>query len=492
MNIRVITTREARGTDALACFQFEGEKSPVGPWQAVSPRIGEAVRRAAAAQSFDGKLRSLLFAVSPGGRPERIVVIGLGKRSAMNIEGVRRAAGELPSRAKTLGLRRLTAVLPLGAGVAAFDAAQAAAEGLGLATYAFRKYKKDDRSRGLAGAELVSDIASRKAAQDGAARGSLLARGACLARDLVNEPPSAKTPRALAARARSLAGRGVAVRIFDETACARMGMGAYLAVARGSAEPPRMIRLDYRPPKPRGHVVIIGKGVTFDSGGLDLKPSDGMRWMKDDMSGAAAVLGLFSILRDLRPAVRVTGIIGATENMPGGRAYKPGDVLRAMNGKTIEVDNTDAEGRLTLADMLTYASKEKPDAIIDLATLTGACVVALGSSVTGLFTDHDALARELEGCSLRSGEKLWRLPLEPDYRDLNRSEVAAVKNSGGRWGGAITAALFLQEFVDRSIPWAHCDIAGPAFTERPRAYTPFGGTGVMVRTLAEFLLGRSR
>jgi leucyl aminopeptidase len=215
-----------------------------------------------------------------------------------------------------------------------------------------------------------------------------------------------------------------------------------------------------------------------------------MRWMKDDMSGAAAVLGLFSILRELRPSVRVVGLIAATENMPGCRAYKPGDVLRAMNGKTIEIDNTDAEGRLTLADMLAYASREKPDALLDMATLTGACVIALGNNVTGLFTDDDALAKEIGGCAARTGEKVWRLPLEKEYRDLNKSDIADIKNAGGRWGGAITAGLFLQEFVDPKIPWAHLDIAGPAFAEKARVYTPVGGTGVMVRMLAEFLQGR--
>jgi leucyl aminopeptidase len=317
-------------------------------------------------------------------------------------------------------------------------------------------------------------------------------RGTSFARDLVNEPASAKTPPRIAGIARGLAGRGVSVKVFDAKACARMGMGAFLAVAQGSAEPARMIRLDYRPKRARGTVAIVGKCITFDSGGLNLKPTEAIRWMKDDMSGAAAVLGLFRVIRELRPAVRVVGLLAAAENMPGGRAYRPGDVLRAMNGRTIEVDNTDAEGRLTLADMLTYASREKPDAILDLATLTGACVIALGLSMTGLFTDFEALAAEIGRCAARTGEKVWRLPLEPDYRELNKSAVADIRNAGGRWGGAITAGLFLQQFVDPKIPWAHLDIAGPAFADKVRPYTPAGGTGVMVRTLAEFLRGRSK
>jgi leucyl aminopeptidase len=491
MDIRIVSPAEARREAAVACFQFEGDRAPAGPWRTVSPAIGESAARAAKEQGFDGKLRSFLLAV-PGGAG-RVLVTGLGRAKALGSEALRRAAADLPARCRSLGIRSLAVIPPFGAGIDAAVAVQALVEGLGLSAYTFTKYKRDDGSakKGLATVGIVADAGARAPAQAGADRGRLLVRGVCFARDLVNEPASEKPPRVIASRAKALAGRGVSVKVLDEKACARLGMGAFLGVARGSDEPPRLIRLEYRPAKVRGTVCVIGKCITFDSGGLDIKPPDAMRWMKDDMSGAAAVLGLFSILRELRPSVRVVGLIAATENMPGCRAYKPGDVLRAMNGKTIEIDNTDAEGRLTLADMLAYASREKPDAVLDLATLTGACVIALGNTIAGLFTDDDALAREIAGCAARTGEKVWRMPLEKEYRDLNKSDIADIKNAGGRWGGAITAGLFLQEFIDPKIPWAHLDIAGPAFAEKARVYTPVGGTGVMVRTLAELLKGRS-
>jgi leucyl aminopeptidase len=496
MRYRIVSPEESRGAAGAACFLLEGAKVPLGPWRALSVDLGDAVARAVREQTFEAKPRAFLLITPRRGAQERVLAIGLGKPKAVDLEAIRRAAGEIPGRARMLGLRSIAVLLPLGTGVEAGDAAQAVVEGIGLAAYEFNKYRRPPEQpgtkRNLESVDLVSDEASRRAAGEGAARGDLLVRGTCAARDWINEPPESKTPRRLAEIARSLAGRGVAVKVLDEKACARLGMGAFLGVARGSAEPPRFIRLDYRPPKPRGTVALIGKCITFDSGGLDLKTTDAMRWMKDDMSGAAAVLGLFGILRELKPAVHVLGLLGATENMPGPRAYKPGDILRAMNGKTIEVDNTDAEGRLTLADLLAYASREKPDAILDLATLTGACVVALGHAVTGLFTDHEDLAAELGRCAARTGEKLWRMPLEKDYRELNKSALADIKNAGGRWGGAITAGLFLQEFVDPKIPWAHLDIAGPSFAEKARSYTPIGGTGVMVRTLAEFLRGRSK
>jgi leucyl aminopeptidase len=231
----------------------------------------------------------------------------------------------------------------------------------------------------------------------------------------------------------------------------------------------------------------VGKGITFDSGGLCIKPADGMLNMKDDMSGAAAVIGIFSALADLRPRVNVEGIFAATENMPGGAAYKTRDVLRAMNGKTMEIINTDAEGRLVLADALSYASRLKPDEIIDIATLTGACVVALGPEITGIFSRDDRLRDAILDAGRRQGEKLWPLPLEDEYFEMIKSDVADMKNSGGRYGGSITAALFLREFVADGIAWAHLDIAGPALVESDKPYRPAGGTGVMVRTLLRYL-----
>jgi leucyl aminopeptidase len=279
------------------------------------------------------------------------------------------------------------------------------------------------------------------------------------------------------------------VRILDRAACERMGMGAFLGVNRGSTEPPQFIHLTYVPRRPaRRRIALIGKGITFDSGGLDLKTSDGMATMKGDMSGAAAVLGVLKVLPRLRPAVEVHGLIAATDNMPSGSATKPGDVLRAMNGKTIEVNNTDAEGRLTLADAIAYARKEvKPHEIVDIATLTGAAAVALGSLCAGAMSNDRALEARVLAAGARAGERLWPLPLIDEYREGLRSEVADLRNTGPRPGGAITAGLFIREFAGDT-PWVHLDIAGVAFTEKDLPYSPKGGVGFGARTLLEFVL----
>jgi leucyl aminopeptidase len=270
-------------------------------------------------------------------------------------------------------------------------------------------------------------------------------------------------------------------------------MGAFLGVAAGSQQPPKFIHLTYRPAgRPRRRVAIIGKGITFDAGGLDLKTAEGMLRMKDDMSGAAAVLGLMRAVPRLRPPVEVHGLIAATENMPSGSALRPGDVLRAMNGTTIEVGNTDAEGRLTLADALAYAARHvKPDAVIDVATLTGACVVALGPLCAGLFANDQRLADRLLAAADRAGERVWQLPLIEEYREQLKSEVADLNNVGQRGGGAITAALFLREFAG-DLRWAHLDIAGPAFTEKELPLAAKGGTGIAVRTLLAYILGEAQ
>jgi leucyl aminopeptidase len=298
------------------------------------------------------------------------------------------------------------------------------------------------------------------------------------------------TASALAETARTIAREaGLRIRVFDRAACERMGMGAFLGVNRGSVEPPRFIHLTYVPRRPaRRRIALVGKGITFDSGGLDLKTAEGMERMKGDMSGAAAVLGVLKVLPRLRPAVEVHGLIAATDNMPSGSATKPGDVLRAMNGKTIEVNNTDAEGRLTLADAIAYARKEiKPHEIVDVATLTGACSIALGSLCAGAMSNDAALQDRVLAAAARAGERLWPLPLIDEYREGLRSEVADLRNTGPRPGGAITAGLFIREFAGDT-PWVHLDIAGVAFTDKELAYAPKGGVGFGARTLIEFVL----
>ena len=281
---------------------------------------------------------------------------------------------------------------------------------------------------------------------------------------------------------------GLALRVLDRAECAKMGMGAYVGVAQGSEEPPKFIHLTYSPKgRARRRVVVIGKGITFDSGGLDLKTADGMLRMKDDMSGAAAVLGIFQALPRLKPPVEVHGLIAATENMPSGTAQRPGDIVRAMNGLTIEIGNTDAEGRLTLADALAYAVKHiKPDEMIDMATLTGAVVIALGQGVSGVMASDDALAARVLAAADGAGERMWRLPLHDEYKDGLKSDVADLNNiSSQRGAGAIVAGLFMREFTG-GVPWAHLDIAGTAFTERELPLGPKGATGVGVRTLLTY------
>jgi len=449
--------------DTVAKFVFENELSGI---------VNEAKDN-----NFSGKERELM--VTRTGKPSRrLIVAGLGRKDKFTTEKLRRAAASIGQRARALDLAEISAVPPAGDRA---ENSQAVVEGIALALYEYKRYKsKNNRPLKLHTVRVDGD-------PDAVRRGEIYARATCVTRDLVNDPPSVCTPRYLADAAKQVAKKGISIKVFDEKQIKKMRMGGLEGVAIGSTEPPRFVHLSYRASGARKTVAIVGKGITFDSGGLCLKPADGMLNMKDDMSGAGAVIGIFSALADLKPRVNVHGIFAATENMPGGSAYKTRDVLRAMNGKTMEIINTDAEGRLILADALSYASRLKPSEIIDMATLTGACVVALGPDMSAIFTASDKLQKGILSAAKAQGEKVWPLPLENEYMEMIKSDVADMKNSGGRWGGAITAALFLREFVDDGIPWAHLDIAGPALVESDRPYRPAGGTGVMVRTLLRYL-----
>ncbi|PJA45885.1 leucyl aminopeptidase, partial [Candidatus Uhrbacteria bacterium CG_4_9_14_3_um_filter_50_9] len=420
------------------------------------------------------------------------LVVGLGKKKEFELDSVRKAAAVSFGVANALGVKRVVSVLH-GAGNGGLvprDCARAITEGVVLASYRFGIYVKPQKKQVDAFEIVTSDGRAVRSAELGIEDGEIGAEGAIFARDLVNMPANDMLPETLVEKAKEIGvGKGsIRVRVYDQEKLEKMGAGSLLAVAKGSDNPPYLVHMIYTPEgKAKKKVCLVGKAVTFDSGGLSLKPANFMETMKCDMGGSAVVLGVFSVIDRLAPKAEVHGIFGAVENMPSGKAFRPGDVVTAMNKKTIEVLNTDAEGRLTLADTLTYATKQKPDFIIDLATLTGACVVALGEEISAVMSNDTALTDQILSAAKAADEKMWPLPLEKNYKPLLKSDVADLKNIGGRWGGAITAGLFLEEFV-AEIPWAHIDIAGATFAERPiDAYTPKGGTGHAVRTLLELL-----
>ena len=352
-----------------------------------------------------------------------------------------------------------------------------AAIGAMIADYAYDKYKSEK-------AHHLEEITFAKFSQSDVNEGIIFGEAMKLTRDLANTPAQTATPSKLAEIAKNL--EGIETKVFDKEEIERMGMGAYLAVGKGSAQPPKFIHMKYTGKNPKKRIALIGKGICFDSGGLDIKPASSMLTMKDDMSGAACVLGIMSALSKLQPEIEVHGIIAACENMPSGTSYKPGDILTAKNGKTIEVDNTDAEGRLTLADALCYACELGVDEVIDIATLTGACVVALGSHASGIMGNNDNFIWELINTARESGELFWGLPMFKEYFDSLKSDIADMKNTGSRMGGASAAGVFLQEFVNCP-KWAHIDIAGTAYLEKPQKEFITGATGAGVRTLLNYI-----
>ena len=421
--------------------------------------------------------------VLPSGK-RLVALIGLGGADQMSTDTVRRAAASL-ARA-TRKHRSVACDLAAASGLDAARATQAVVEGIGLAAYRFG-YTSTKAERGIERVSLVgSTAAGVRAAIE---RGEAVVGGVSLARDLVNEPGGRLTAPEFANRVRRMArDKGLTVKVLDEAAIKRARLGGLLGVSRGSTRPPRFVELDYRPEgRAKGTIALVGKGITFDAGGLSIKSGQGMMDMKMDMGGAAAVVRAFSALQNLAPGCRVRGFLPMTDNMLGGDATRPGDVLTIRNGKTIEVLNTDAEGRLVLADALSLASEAKPDAIIDLATLTGACMVALGPGIAGLMGRNDGFIDQVEAASERSGERVWHLPLPADYRKMLDSSVADMKNIGGPYAGALTAGLVLGEFVADGIPWAHLDIAGPAFTDSEDGEITKGGTGFGVRLLLELI-----
>jgi leucyl aminopeptidase len=436
-------------------------------------------------QGFEGKPGQAH--VVPGGDGPPVVALGVGPAASVDGPVLRRAAAAL-ARAVPKARHVATTLLDArGDGTTPAAAAQAIAEGIHLGAYKYGRYKSDPKPSEIRTLTVVGG--GGKPVQAALDRGVAIAGSVALARDLVNEPGGSLTPRRLADEVTSLAdANGITLDVFDEKAIKKAGLGGLLGVNRGSTEPPRFLRLSYEPERPRGSVALVGKGITFDSGGLSLKPSDGMIGMKGDMGGGAAVIATMLLVPSIAPRLKVTGYVPVTDNMPGGDAMRVGDVLKIRNGKTVEVLNTDAEGRLILADALSLASEDAPDAIVDLATLTGACMVALGTRVAGLMGNDDSWSEQVRAAAQRAGEDVWPLPLPDRYRADLESNVADIKNvTGVRYGGALHAGLFLREFVADGIPWVHLDIAGPSFADTDDVETGLGGTGFGVRTLAELL-----
>jgi len=491
MDIRVAVGDITRWEgDALLVNLFEGVTEPGGGTGAVDRALDGALRELIRTGELTGK-KGEVVSLTPMGRlpVRRVLVVGLGKREDFGPEAVRYAMGEAVRALRRLKARRVaTLAHGTGAGgLSPLEAGQAIAEGALLGLYRFRKYKTvNEETDPEELTVLVPEGGPVSALEEGVQTGRVLAEAVNRCRDLVNEPPNELTPTRLAEHALALAeDGGLEARILEREECERLGMGAFLAVAQGSHQPPKFIVLTYRgaPEREERDLALLGKGITFDSGGLSLKPASAMEDMKGDMAGGASVLCALHAIARLRVPINACAIVPATENMPGGGATRPGDVVRTMDGKTVEVLNTDAEGRMALADALAYARREGYRRLVDVATLTGAIVVALGSTRIGLFASDDDLAGRLARLGEALGERMWRMPMDEDYRELIKSQVADIKNVGkGRDAGSITAAWFLREFA-HDTPWAHLDIAGVFMADQDKGYQVRGATGIPVRTL---------
>jgi len=480
--------------DLAIAYRLRGDAGIVGPIGApLAARLLE-IAREDRFHGRSGKLHLWHLPAEDGAGFHRLLLLGLGAREDLTLERYRRDLGDAFVEADRLGATSVAVPLLAGEGLP-FDpgaAARALAEGLVLGTYRFDRYRSEPRPgrRHLKQVVVAAGGSPVRLVDAGLARGEVLANATNFARDLVNEPAGVLTPPRMAEIAREAAQTaGIDITVLGPDEMRTMGMGGILGIAQGSHQPPRLIHLVYRPAtRPARRIALVGKGLTFDSGGLSLKTADGMETMKCDMAGAATVLATLCALPEFGPAVEVHGVMGMAENMPGGAAIRPGDVVKIMNGKTVEVRNTDAEGRVVLADCLSFVSRlDGVDTAIDLATLTGACVVALGPMACGVMGNDKPLVDEILRSAEAAGEAMWPLPLYSEYREHIRSDIADIKNTGIRWGGAITAALFLQEFVREGLRWAHLDIAGPAFGEKEYSYLGKGGSGVGVRTLLHML-----
>jgi leucyl aminopeptidase len=465
-----------------------GDKTPAPELLAADPVLQKLAAPLVEAADLTGKFVEPVWLLSPAGvSAQRILFLGAGKRDKLCVTELRKLAGAAARAAKSKNITSFTLVLP--SLIEAPAAAQSAAEGIITGDFDVDTYRSDRKDQQLVDITLaVSAEADAGAIYQAIAEGAILAESQNLTRTLALEPSNLMTPTILAERARAMCEEvGLDCKVYGPDKIKELKMGAFLSVSQGSEEEPRLVVMRYEPPTAPASPVLglVGKGITFDSGGISIKPADGMEKMKYDMCGAATMIGAMRAIALLKPNLRVISILCCSENMPDAKAQKPGDVQFAMNGKSIEVINTDAEGRLVLADGLCYARELGATHLIDAATLTGAVVVALGYHNVGVFTNNEDFADDFADSAIRTGEKMWRMPVDPDYFDHIRSEIADIKNTGGRWGGAITAAMFLKEFVEDE-PWIHLDIAGTAWLEEAKAWMPKGPSGVAVRSLVDF------
>lgn len=499
MDIQVVTGNIAAiETDAIVLNVFKGAKTLSGDIAAVDKALDGAISRLIQQGAIKGNLNEITLVHSLAKLPAgRVAIAGLGKKQELSVDKVRGAVAETCRYLRKNGVTSIASIVQ-GAGInkiSSESAAQAIAEGARLGLYTFRRYitKKEDDSGEIKSLLIICSEKEKPALENAVNKGTVIAEAANWARDMVNEPANNMTPSRMADAARKLAGTyGLSIEVLDKERMTKLGMGGLLGVSQGSQQPPKFIILGYRGKATTDvDLVLTGKGITFDSGGISIKPSEGMADMKGDMAGGAAVMATLMAVARLKPKINITALVPATENLPSGTALKPGDIIKAMSGKTIEVLNTDAEGRLILADALGYAVKLKAKAIVDAATLTGACMVALGKICTGVFSNNQPLADKVLAAGSEAGELSWQLPMFEEYREQLKSDIADIKNIGNRYGGAITAAKFLADFVNDT-PWVHLDIAGTADSDKEKGYLVKGATGVPVRTLVNLVLNMAK
>ncbi|MBR8834146.1 MAG: leucyl aminopeptidase [Stigonema ocellatum SAG 48.90 = DSM 106950] len=490
MEIRATHTPLLEWTgDSLAIGLFEDSGELSGDLATLDEKFAGSIKELIAEEEFKGKQgSSIVTRVGTNSPVRKVILVGLGKPEDLKLDTLRRAAAAVARLAKKQKSKTLGISLPIWNNDAA-KTALALAEGVQLALYEDNRFKSEPEDKGPLVEQV--DLLGLGGQEAAITHANQICSGVILARQLVAAPANSVTPITMAQTAAEIASEyGLQLEILEQQDCEKLGMGAFLGVAQASELPPKFIHLTYKPQgTPKRKLAIVGKGLTFDSGGLNIKGAgSGIENMKMDMGGAAATLGAAKVIGQLKPDVEVHFISAVTENMISGRAMHPGDILKASNGKTIEVNNTDAEGRLTLADALVFTDKLGVEAIVDLATLTGACVIALGDEIAGLFSPDDALASQLEKAGEAAGEKIWRLPMEEKYFEGLKSGIADMKNTGPRAGGSITAALFLKQFVKDTPAWAHLDVAGPVWADKENGYNSPGATGFGVRTLVNWVL----